>query len=146
MTSRIKILVVDDDPNILEVLDARLTAAKFNVIKAGDGPSAIEILMKESIDLMISDMKMPIMSGMDLFAEIRQTLPELPVIFLTAYGTIPDAVNALKKGAVDYISKPFDGRELINKINLILADRQPARDEDLTSSVLNGFYWEKARP
>lgn len=144
MTSRIKILVVDDDPNILEVLDARLTAAKFNVIKAGDGPSAIEILMKESIDLMISDMKMPIMSGMDLFAEIRQTLPELPVIFLTAYGTIPDAVNALKKGAVDYISKPFDGRELINKINLILADRQPARDEDLTSSVLNGFYWGKS--
>lgn len=147
MTDRIKILIVDDDPNILEVLDARLTAAKFNVIKTGDAPSAIEILMKESIDLMISDMKMPAMSGMDLFAEIKQTLPELPVIFLTAYGTIPDAVDALKKGAVDYISKPFDGRELINKINLILADRQPARDEDSTplpQDDQDGFYWGKS--
>lgn len=144
MTGPINILIVDDDPNILEVLDARLTAAKFNVIKAGDAPSAIEMLMKESIDLMISDMKMPAMSGMDLFAEIKQTLPELPVIFLTAYGTIPDAVEALKRGAVDYISKPFDGRELIKKINLILADRQPARNEELTSLVQDGFYWGKS--
>jgi len=140
----IKILIVDDDPNILEVLDARLTAANFNVLKACDAPSAIQILKKESVDLMISDMKMPAMSGMDLFSEIKKIHPELPVIFLTAYGTIPDAVCALKKGAVDYISKPFDGRLLIHKINEILANRKADMNEDTGSLIEEGFYWGKS--
>lgn len=148
MNDRIKILIVDDDPNILEVLDARLTASKFHVLKACDAPAAIQILKKEPVALMISDMKMPVMSGIDLFNEIKQTLPELPVIFLTAYGTIPDAVNALKQGAVDYISKPFDGRELIRKINEILAAAKPANktaiDEQDTALIKDGFYWGKS--
>lgn len=117
------ILIVDDDPNILEVLDASLTAAGFQVHKAGNAKAAISLLKKVSIDLMISDMKMPAMSGMVLLSEIQQILPDLPVIFLTAYGTIPCAVNALKKGEVDYISKPFDGREVISKIHEILANQ-----------------------
>ncbi|MBF0572688.1 MAG: sigma-54-dependent Fis family transcriptional regulator [Desulfamplus sp.] len=121
------ILIVDDDSNILEVLDARLTASGFNVFKAGDAQTAMQILKKESVDLLISDMKMPVTSGLDLFLEIQKILPELPVIFLTAYGTIPDAVNAIKHGAVDYISKPFDGRDLIKKIRQILEIRQQAK-------------------
>ena len=144
MTGRIRILIVDDDPNILEVLDARLTAANFHVRKAYDALSALQIIKQEPVDLMISDMKMPAMSGMDLFVEIKQTLPELPVIFLTAYGTIPDAVNALKKGAVDYISKPFDGRELLHKINEILAGNEPAGTQVDTTLIEDGFYWGKS--
>lgn len=147
MKGQIKILVVDDDPNILEVLDARLTAAKFHVFKAKNARDALELLKNQPIALMISDMKMPAMDGMDLLAEIKKTLPDLPVIFLTAYGTIPDAVNALKRGAVDYISKPFDGRELIAKINEILASTPPAIEPDrnkLDSSLIeDGFYWGK---
>ena len=64
---------------------------------------------------MISDMKMPEMSGMELMIKTRKMYPELPIIFLTAYGSIPDAVNAVKAGAVDYLAKPFDGRDLILK-------------------------------
>lgn len=111
------ILIVDDDPNILEVLDARLSASGFAVFKAGGPVEALSILEKKSVDLMISDMKMPEMGGIDLLIQIRSTLPDLPVIFLTAYGTIPDAVRAVKAGAVEYLTKPFDGRQLISMIN-----------------------------
>ena len=123
MTAAPRILIVDDDPSILEVLDARLTASDFQVEKAADAATAARILKETPVDLMVSDIKMPQKSGMELFADIRQTLPDLPVIFLTAYGTIPDAVDAIKQGAVDYISKPFDGRDLIRKITTILASR-----------------------
>lgn len=125
-----RILIVDDDSNILEVLDARLTASGFYVFKAGDAQTAKEILNREHVDLLISDMKMPVTSGMDLFLEIQKKLPNLPVIFLTAYGTIPDAVHAIKHGAVDYISKPFDGRELIKKIRQVLEVREQSKQQN----------------
>lgn len=141
MNAQTKILIVDDDPNILEVLDARLTAANFHVYRASDGPSAIQILKKTPVDLMISDMKMPAMSGMDLFSKVKQALPELPVIFLTAHGTIPDAVTALKHGAVDYLSKPFDGIQLIKKINEILTINNSAIEDHESSSLKDDFYW-----
>ncbi|MBU0970092.1 MAG: sigma-54 dependent transcriptional regulator, partial [Proteobacteria bacterium] len=105
---------------------------------------AIQILKEKPVALMISDMKMPAMSGMDLFTEIQKILPHLPVIFLTAYGTIPDAVTALKKGAVDYISKPFDGRVLVSKINEILTEKQPTVDVSNTSLIEDDFYWGKS--
>ncbi|WP_022665636.1 sigma-54-dependent transcriptional regulator [Desulfospira joergensenii] len=136
-----KILVVDDDPNILAVLETRLSAAGFRVLQAGDAASASRILKQTPVDLLVSDVKMPRKSGMELFKEIRETLPDLPVIFLTAYGTIPDAVDAIKLGAVDYISKPFDGRELIEKINQILAlckkEAATARPEGFEGD----YYW-----
>ncbi len=136
------ILIVDDDPSILEVLDARLTASDFRVTKAKDAASAARILREDTIDLLVSDIKMPRKSGMELFSEIRQTLPDLPVIFLTAYGTIPDAVEAMKQGAVDYISKPFDGRTLIKKINTALAARPAA---PLQPDAFDGdYYWGKS--
>lgn len=125
-----RILIVDDDSNILEVLDARLTASGFYVFKAGDAQTAKEILNREHVDLLISDMKMPVTSGMDLFLDIQKKLPNLPVIFLTAYGTIPDAVHAIKHGAVDYISKPFDGRELIKKIRQVLEVREQSKQQN----------------
>jgi len=136
------VLIVDDDINILEVLDARLTASGFIVFQATNGFSALNILEKQKIDILVSDMKMPEMSGMDLLAETSKLHPQLPIIFLTAYGTIPDAVKAVKAGAIDYIAKPFDGRELVKKINTILSISPPApvncRDESLD------FVWGKS--
>ncbi len=142
MTPSQNILIVDNDPNILEVLDARLSAAGFNVIKAADAATAVRILERTPVALMVSDIKMPRKSGMELFAEIRERLPDLPVIFLTAYGTIPDAVDAIKLGAVDYISKPFDGKTLIEKINQILslAGPVPACPKDFEGD----YYWGKS--
>ncbi len=74
------------------------------------------------VDFIISDMKMPNMGGMDFFSEARLINPAIPVLFLTAYGTIPDAVRAVKAGAVDYLVKPFDGRELVKKLKGIVAN------------------------
>ncbi len=132
------VLIVDDDPNILEVLDARLCAAGFVVHEAEDGPTALQILKNQKVDILISDMKMPKMSGMELLAHARTSHPRLPVIFLTAYGTIPDAVHAVQAGAVDYLTKPFDGRELVKKLQEILARPQYPVQEQVKG---DGFVW-----
>ena len=118
--SQQSILVVDDDRHVLEVLEARLSSGGFQVLKATGAPEALKIIKTQHVDLLISDMKMPGMGGMGLLTEVRSLRPGLPLIFLTAYGTIPDAVRAVKAGAVDYLAKPFDGRELLQKIRKIL--------------------------
>lgn len=145
MTAAHKILIVDDDPSILEVLDARLSASNFKVLKAKDAAGAEKILRdQKGVDLLVSDIKMPGKSGMELFTDVRKSLPDLPVIFLTAYGTIPDAVDAIKLGAADYISKPFDGRELIKKINAMMALRGTGVGTKPMPLVESGFYWGKS--
>ena len=118
------ILVVDDDPHILEVLETRLSSAGFRTITAAGGQEAMEILHSQQVDLMISDVRMPGLGGMDLLKEVRELQPELPIIFLTAYGTIPDAVRAIKAGAVEYFTKPFNGRDLVLKVQKILREAE----------------------
>ncbi|MEE4112627.1 MAG: sigma-54 dependent transcriptional regulator, partial [Desulfobacteraceae bacterium] len=120
------VLVVDDDRNVLEVLDARLSSSGLTVYKADGGRKALKILKARQIDLVVSDIKMPEMDGMSLLSEIIQIQPGLPVIFLTAYANVPDAVKAVKSGAVDYVEKPFDGKALTEKIQLMLSECQDA--------------------
>jgi DNA-binding NtrC family response regulator len=119
------VLVVDDDLHILEVIDARLSAAGYRVITAPSAREALESLRGCEMDLLISDIRMPGMGGMELLSEARLLCPEIPVILLTAYGTIPDAVTAIKAGAVEYLTKPFDGRELLRKIETTLQEKPP---------------------
>lgn len=126
MNDKLSILIVDDDRNVLEVIEARLFSSGYRVFKADSPEKALEILKNRQVQLMISDMKMPGMGGMDLFQEVRESLPDLPVIFLTAYGTIPDAVKAMQAGAVDYIAKPFDGQDLLKKIKSVLKRKRAA--------------------
>lgn len=116
-------MVVDDDPHILEVLDARLSAAGHDTIRSTGASHALEILRHRRVDLLITDVRMPGMGGMELLEAVRAVCPELPVILLTAYGTIPDAVRAIKAGAVEYITKPFDGRQLLRTIEVALNQR-----------------------
>jgi DNA-binding NtrC family response regulator len=124
-SSRQTVLIVDDDHHILEVLEARLSSAGLRVRTAVSAREALEILKAHPVDLLITDVRMPGMGGMDLFSEARAMRPELPVIFLTAYGTIPDAVKAVKAGVVDYLTKPFEGRDLLQKVQDILRTRAP---------------------
>lgn len=123
-----RILIVDDDIHILEVLEARLVFAGFEVIKASHAQDALTYLKQHPVDLMICDMKMPDISGFTLFEQVMGLYPELPVIFLTAYGTIPDAVRAMKAGAVEYLTKPFDGKTLVSKINDILSQTSKKKE------------------
>ena len=126
------ILLVDDDRHVLEVLDARLTSSGFNIIKTDNGPAAISILKTKKIDLLISDMKMPGMNGLEVLNSAREIKPGLPVIFLTAYGSIPDAVEAVKAGANDYLIKPFEGRELVSKLKKFLKLHPPVSENGST--------------
>jgi DNA-binding NtrC family response regulator len=128
------VLVVDDDPHILEVIEARLIASDFSVIKACSAENAMKELKRHKIDLMICDVKLPDLNGFQLFKKVRALHERLPVIFLTAFGTIPDAVRAMKAGAVEYLTKPFDGRELVHKINEILKQARSVHPKPATLS------------
>ena len=146
MNSPQNILIVDDDPNVLEVLNARLTSAGFNVIRADGGKKALACMQRRSVDFIISDMKMPHMGGMDFFTEARQINPGIPVLFLTAYGTIPEAVRAVKAGAVDYLVKPFDGRELVKKLKEIMSKTAPVSVDEGRSVTDDSFSMATKSP
>jgi two-component system NtrC family response regulator len=107
------ILVVDDELNYLTVMEALLEEAGYEVITAGSGLEAIKIAGDSDLDLVLTDMKMPKMSGIELLDEMRRLYPDLPVIIMTAYGTVEKAVTAMKKGAFDYILKPFKNEEIL---------------------------------
>lgn len=141
MSGKQTVLVVDDDLHILEVLEARLTTANLRVLKAASGEEALEIVRTNPIDILISDVRMPGMGGMDLFSEVRAIRPVLPVIFLTAYGTIPDAVKAVKAGAVDYVTKPFEGRDLVQKVQEVLKKHAPRAAATEALPPLSEVLW-----
>nr|WP_321512865.1 sigma-54 dependent transcriptional regulator [uncultured Pseudodesulfovibrio sp.] len=110
------ILVVDDDENILQVLEARLLSSGLTPLLADRAETALEMLACEPVDLIVSDVKMPGMGGHGLLKEVLENWPHIPIIMLTAHGTIPGAVDAIQAGAADYLTKPFDGKELVRRI------------------------------
>ncbi|MFZ5587500.1 MAG: sigma-54-dependent transcriptional regulator [Thermodesulfobacteriota bacterium] len=119
-----RILVVDDEKNYLVVLDALLSEAGYEVMAAAGGARALAMLEDEEPDLMVTDMRMPRMSGLELIAAVKERYPDLPVIVMTAYGTVENAVEAMKLGAVDYIMKPFENQELLLTIDKALKLRR----------------------
>ncbi|MFH1059592.1 MAG: sigma-54 dependent transcriptional regulator [Pseudomonadota bacterium] len=108
-----RILIVDDEKNYLLVLDALLSEAGYDVATADSGARALAILDEEEPDLMLTDMRMPRMTGLELIKSSKERHPDLPVIVMTAFGTVENAVEAMKSGAVDYIMKPFENQELL---------------------------------
>lgn len=108
-----KVLIVDDDPSLLRLLGIRLSAAGYTVESADNGKMALGILKSFQPQLVISDLRMDGMDGMALFEKIRQQHANLPVIILTAHGTIPDAINATKQGVFSFLTKPFESKELL---------------------------------
>jgi signal transduction histidine kinase len=108
----IRILVVDDDPDIVLSLSDRLKWLGHEVTSACDGQAALNALESQPADLVFLDVDMPRLSGIEALRRIRPRWPDLPVIILTAYGTIPLAVEAMKEGAVDFITKPFEHSQL----------------------------------
>lgn len=115
--SKPKILIVDDDTDLLELLVIRLTAAGYKVDAVQSAEAALNYLDVSRPQLVISDMQMSGMDGMALFEHIHRTLPTLPVIILTAHGTIPDAVAAVQRGVFGYLAKPFDSKTLLANIS-----------------------------
>jgi len=95
-----KILIVDDEPNMLLVLEAMLKREKYEVATASEGLEALELLKNDDVAVVITDLKMPKLDGLGLLSEIEKDYPSIPVIVITAHGTIATAVEALKKGGI----------------------------------------------
>jgi two-component system NtrC family response regulator len=117
------ILVVDDENNYLTVMEALLGEAGYEVLTAPSAVEALKIAAASDLDLVLTDMKMPKMSGIELLDQCRRLYPDLPVIIMTAYGTVEKAVTAMKKGAFDYILKPFKNEEILITIAKALEHR-----------------------
>ncbi|AJP48234.1 response regulator GlrR [Rugosibacter aromaticivorans] len=115
-----QILLVDDDPDLLRLLAIRLEAAGYGVITTDKAEHALAMIAVERPHLVITDLRMPGMDGSALFEAIRVTHPALPVIILTAHGTIPDAIAATNRGVFGYLTKPYDAKELIDQIERAL--------------------------
>ncbi|TPH15023.1 sigma 54-interacting transcriptional regulator [Litorilituus lipolyticus] len=111
-----KILIVDDDPSLLRLLSIRLNAAGYQVESAASAKIALGILQSYQPQVVISDLRMEGMDGMALFEQIRQLHPNLPVVIMTAHGTIPDAINATKQGVFSFLTKPFESQELLDTV------------------------------
>ncbi|RFT16263.1 MAG: Response regulator of zinc sigma-54-dependent two-component system [Candidatus Saccharicenans subterraneus] len=106
------LLIIDDEKGLLEVLNVVFRKEGYEVKTATSGAEGLDILNSKSVDLVITDIRMPHISGMEVLRYVKENQPEIPVIVITAYGSIAQAVEALKAGALDYIVKPFDVEEL----------------------------------
>ncbi|MEJ7928760.1 sigma 54-interacting transcriptional regulator [Ramlibacter sp. AN1015] len=125
MSAKSRILLVDDDPDLLRLLSMRLAAAGYQVSAVASAEAALSQLAVERPQLVLSDVRLPGRDGMALFDEIRTRHPSLPVILLTAHGTIPDAVEATARGVFGYLTKPYEPRELLDKIEQALSVAGP---------------------
>ena len=129
-----KVLVVDDELNMRLVLKAMLKKEGYDVVTAADGLEALKLLREEKFAVVATDLKMPGLDGMGLLGRIMQDDPSLPVIILTAYGTVANAVDALKKGAFDYLTKPFEQDEL-KTVVLKAVKTRLISDSDLSAAT-----------
>ena len=116
-----RILIVDDDPALLRLLSLRLRHEGHEVVEADSGEAALARLDHELPALLITDLRMGGMDGLQLFESVHRRHPLLPVLMLTAHGTIPDAVKALQRGVFGYITKPFEARDLMAEVDRALA-------------------------
>jgi DNA-binding NtrC family response regulator len=121
------ILVIDDEKNIRTTLQQVLESAGYKVATAVNGEDGLSKLAKLAFDVVLLDMKLPGMDGIDVLRRMRENNCETPVAIITAYGTIENAVEAMKLGAVDYLRKPFSGPEIKELVERILA--RPRLDE-----------------
>jgi DNA-binding response OmpR family regulator len=123
-----KILVVDDEPKIIQLTQDYLENAGFSVISAGDGERALAIIQVEKPDLVVLDLGLPGMDGLDVCRSIRQT-SNLPIIMLTARDEETDKLVGLELGADDYITKPFSPKELVARVRSVLRRSELAQEE-----------------
>jgi two-component system NtrC family response regulator len=134
------VLIVDDEKNYTRILGAVLEEEGFEILTANSGPEALEVLEGSDVDLVLTDMKMPLMDGIQLLEKIKTRDSELPVIMMTAHGTVDKAVEAMQKGAYSYILKPFDNDRLIIYVRKAVAMfRVIKENRDLRNAVSSQY-------
>ncbi|MEO5764746.1 MAG: sigma 54-interacting transcriptional regulator [Casimicrobiaceae bacterium] len=142
-----EILLVDDDPDLLKLISLRLTSAGYRVRTADSGETALAALALARPGLVITDLRMPGIDGMQLFEAIHRQHPALPVIILTAHGTIPDAVSATQRGVFGFLTKPFDSQELLQKVaaSLRLSGNAPVEGDAAAGDWREGILTRSAK-
>ncbi|SFR50220.1 two-component system, response regulator FlrC [Marinobacter daqiaonensis] len=147
--ARPQILIVEDDHDLREALVTTLELAKFRVREAASGEKALEELARAPVDMVVSDVNMPGMSGHELLAEVLRLHPGLPMTLITAYGQISDAVNAMQIGATDYLVKPFEPQVLVDAVEKVLGagstSRQRKSDEPVAEDPISKRLFQLAR-
>jgi len=124
-----RILVVDDERSMREFLKILLEKEKHSVETAADGSAALKYVSKDDFDLVITDIRMPVMDGLTFLAEAKQLRPELPVIMITAFASPEDAVKAMQEGAFDYITKPFKVEEINRVVSTATSRKTPLHEQ-----------------
>ncbi|MEJ7607582.1 MAG: response regulator, partial [Bryobacteraceae bacterium] len=135
-----RILIVDDEADIRESLETLLQLERYKIELAVDGGDCLRKLEKSTYDLVLLDLMMPDRSGMDVLRELRQRDLETPVIMMTAYGSVEVAVNALKAGANDYFSKPWDNDKLLVEIGNMISKGRLERENKHLKRALKQRY------
>ncbi len=137
------ILLIDDDDSLRRVMEFSLTEAGHTVQTAASGEDGLRLFEKGNFDAVITDITMPGMSGMEVLAKVRQRVPTIPVIIITAYGTIESAVEAMKQGAFDYITKPFNRDELRLTLEKAIKMRRLEKENvELRAEVTDRYSFE----
>ncbi len=134
------ILIVDDEINYTLILAAVLEDEGFETLTANSGPEAMATLAESDVDLVLTDMKMPAMDGIDLLERIKKEDADLPVIMMTAHGTVEKAVEAMQKGAYNYILKPFDNERLVLYTNKAISMYRVVKENRQLRRAVEGRY------
>lgn len=152
------LLIVDDEPLKRATLDIELSAAGYRVLQAADPITALQYLEEQPVDVVVTDWRMPEMDGIQLLERIKTRWPQVHVILMTAYSSVDSAVQAMRQGAYDYLSKPFTTDILIRKLKGLLnggedikpepaASSEPAtRPDDLAAAAVEGHAPAEAEP
>src|SRR5574340_1240295 len=137
---KIRALVVDDEESVCEAVRAILEIEGLDVTSTTSSPEAVELVRKNEYDLIISDLKMPVMDGLQFYDKVREIENDSIFIIITAFGTIPSAVDAVKKGVYDYIPKPFTPDEVRIPVRRALEKRRLERENLLLRTQIETRY------
>jgi DNA-binding response OmpR family regulator len=136
MTSAYTILIIDDEPKLRRSLAMILQKAGYSITCAESAEQVHQYLEAGAYDLVFLDLKMPDINGLDLLPDIRRQYPEMPVLILTAHATLDSAIEAVRKGARDYLLKPIDPEQILKRVGEVLAEQQhPRRRREIVSEI-----------
>ncbi len=138
--TRARLLVIDDDPGLAEVIELLFTREGYSTERAATVKAGLARVRAADFDLVISDLRLPDGTGLDVIGAIRTLRPELPVIMITSYSSMESAIAALRAGAVDYIIKPFDNDQLLHAVERALKERFIARENAILKRNLRSAY------
>lgn len=138
----IKILIVDDDPIVLSVMESIIAAHGYPLSTATDGKQALEVLHKDKFSIVITDINMPVMNGMDLLKNVKAEFPKVGVIMVTGYSEDYSYMDVINAGAIDFMTKPFNGPELVAKLRRVIREQALIHELEKrsTSDALTGLY------